>query len=824
MVKITEYENNSKPQPKSNIRPGDLPDTFKVTTTSLTPRSRSSTRTVVLPKKKYKGPEFDEVKVNLIKPKILLKDVISKSAAERKTYMNQVRAENQKIQKHNQENFNIITQNKKAIDDWNKKGRFQKQTTTETYYPSTTRYETPGIEIKRITSSTPTTTVVASYNTTKNLTSIPKLETYKLPTDLSLTQKGSFALDKVITRLEDKKYQNTNKPIKDILVGASSSLAILPVSAAKRVLDFTTFLGRVSPQIDTKTGKVVPIKDRPKNIASFKPGEITATSNMSKSEKIYSSFITRPEKATGELLTDFFAPTTLIKASGLAKNTLVKLTSTKLAPESVFDTSVLIGKNKFPLRKTSNLTSRIKDYKKTSEFIDGEKLFPTLHATDSVGRIKQVTFNPIYKNGKLAQDPSLYVAPMGRGSPHFLRVSDELPSFTFDLTNMFKPSSPKLYRIYVKDVKGLPRSVMSGKSYEPVFNFQKTANQEYAYITKGSFLRTKEEEANIIGNTLLKPLDRKAVLSPFKGQSFYTTYKGKTIPILDVRATSSKVSSINDFFNSSKLTSSNLSPSNISKYYSSFTSSSKMPVSPSLFLTSSSSYKPSSSSSAINNSSVSSSSYSVSSSSIPSSSIFSSSSYKPGSPTIDTYNIPESYIDTSSSIISSKSKSGFSDIKLSSLLSYKPASYSMSGILATSSTNKLPKYKNKTRSITTKLTNKTNMEQAFDVFVRSKGNWTKVKTNETMNYYAAKHKGFNIADNYAERSVKLKPTNKKAQKISYSEPYNNYKFTWNKSKKEKLKKSFIEKSKYAIDTIGELKGITYKGIKTKKNNKRSNFL
>jgi hypothetical protein len=112
-----------------------------------------------------------------------------------------------------------------------------------------------------------------------------------------------------------------------------------------------------------------------------------------------------------------------------------------------------------------------------------------------------------------------------------------------------------------------------------------------------------------------------------------------------------------------------------------------------------------------------------------------------------------------------------------------------------------------------------NLNQAFDVFVRTKGKWTKVKSKETMNYFYAKAKGFEIADKYAERSVKLKPTKKTAQLIGVSEPFNAYKFNWDKSKKETLRKSYIEKSKYAIDSIGEVRGISYKGLQARKNKK-----
>jgi len=137
-------------------------------------------------------------------------------------------------------------------------------------------------------------------------------------------------------------------------------------------------------------------------------------------------------------------------------------------------------------------------------------------------------------------------------------------------------------------------------------------------------------------------------------------------------------------------------------------------------------------------------------------------------------------------------------------------------------------FKKPTNTITTFKTPRTkgnykkdtyNKTQAFDVLVRTKGKWTKVSTPKTLNYFAAKQKGFSIADNYAERSVKLKPTNKIAQVISRTNPRNAYKFSWNKSKNVKLKLSFIEKSKYAIDTKGEFNKITYKGIMSRKKKK-----
>jgi hypothetical protein len=115
------------------------------------------------------------------------------------------------------------------------------------------------------------------------------------------------------------------------------------------------------------------------------------------------------------------------------------------------------------------------------------------------------------------------------------------------------------------------------------------------------------------------------------------------------------------------------------------------------------------------------------------------------------------------------------------------------------------------------------LEQAFDISVRTRGKWTKVDTPRTLNFYAAKQKGMQIVDNYAERSLRLTPTKKNAQVRMYNEPINAYKFDFDKSKSGKLKRSYIEKSRFAIDKQGELRGITYKGIQANER-KRKNFL
>lgn len=107
-------------------------------------------------------------------------------------------------------------------------------------------------------------------------------------------------------------------------------------------------------------------------------------------------------------------------------------------------------------------------------------------------------------------------------------------------------------------------------------------------------------------------------------------------------------------------------------------------------------------------------------------------------------------------------------------------------------------------------------KKAYKPYVRTKGKWTEVKTKVPVNFYEAKKRAFEIADKYAERSAKLVPTGKKAKIISRANPFNAFKFRRSKSK-NKTKFEWVEKSKFAIDTKGELNDITYKGLKSNKN-------
>jgi len=105
--------------------------------------------------------------------------------------------------------------------------------------------------------------------------------------------------------------------------------------------------------------------------------------------------------------------------------------------------------------------------------------------------------------------------------------------------------------------------------------------------------------------------------------------------------------------------------------------------------------------------------------------------------------------------------------------------------------------------------------QPFKVQIKSFGKWIDVKTPKKLNYYSAWNKGASIVDKYKERSFRLIPTSGKATKLAKSFSFRKNRF-YRPGKTKGLLGAFIEKSKYAINTKSELRGITYRGIMAKK--------
>lgn len=99
-------------------------------------------------------------------------------------------------------------------------------------------------------------------------------------------------------------------------------------------------------------------------------------------------------------------------------------------------------------------------------------------------------------------------------------------------------------------------------------------------------------------------------------------------------------------------------------------------------------------------------------------------------------------------------------------------------------------------------------EPAYDVLVKVGRVW-KNKTNGKRNFYSAVHRGVNIVDNTTAKSFKIKKGTGRANIFKQNMPYNINKFyTPSKTRSARLTGAYIEKSRYAIDTPGEKKGLS----------------
>ena len=118
-----------------------------------------------------------------------------------------------------------------------------------------------------------------------------------------------------------------------------------------------------------------------------------------------------------------------------------------------------------------------------------------------------------------------------------------------------------------------------------------------------------------------------------------------------------------------------------------------------------------------------------------------------------------------------------------------------------------------------------NLKLAYRIKIKSDGKWATISTPKKLNYYAAHNRAMTIVDKYKERSYKLFKSSGNADVVRKTMPKLSSQFyRQSKSNNPTLTDTYIEKSKYAIDTPGELKGITYKGLqaiaKKKTKNKR----
>ena len=99
--------------------------------------------------------------------------------------------------------------------------------------------------------------------------------------------------------------------------------------------------------------------------------------------------------------------------------------------------------------------------------------------------------------------------------------------------------------------------------------------------------------------------------------------------------------------------------------------------------------------------------------------------------------------------------------------------------------------------------------RAFDVFVKKRGRYVKVNV-KPLTQKSALGKGVQVTKGTATRSFFIKPTKGKATAKTFG--FDIYKTLKKMYRSPKSGKGYVEKTKYAIDSPGELKEITYKGL------------
>jgi len=110
-----------------------------------------------------------------------------------------------------------------------------------------------------------------------------------------------------------------------------------------------------------------------------------------------------------------------------------------------------------------------------------------------------------------------------------------------------------------------------------------------------------------------------------------------------------------------------------------------------------------------------------------------------------------------------------------------------------------------------KKNSKRKVRKTYNVFVRENNKLLKAN-NKQLTKNRGKNLGVYITDNSSSASFKLKRTGKKtAKEVKLTSSIKKYR------KGKRLKKFTIEKRKHRIDTIGELKGITAKGLIARRN-------
>lgn len=268
-------------------------------------------------------------------------------------------------------------------------------------------------------------------------------------------------------------------------------------------------------------------------------------------EGIKAHAVETPLGFTGELLGQIAASELIFRIPGIARAQYAKFGSEYVPAQEVFSTTTreLGGTQVFP---TSRNVAEIQAKWEASRTAEGIRAVHTSIKPLKTQEGEVVIGAPqTTPRGLFYEDPGLYVAPYGEGSPHFLGTKPS--SYKISLLPRL-PTQPTATIVSgISEVKRIPSKIVEIPGYEGIARFFKEHPNE-VYIPKRSELAfnpdlirlstsragTTETQAVITPNSLLTAQAYEDWIARFKGYKKYTTVNERIVPLREFRITTAE--------------------------------------------------------------------------------------------------------------------------------------------------------------------------------------------------------------------------------------------------------------------------------------------
>lgn len=273
-------------------------------------------------------------------------------------------------------------------------------------------------------------------------------------------------------------------------------------------------------------------------------------------ENLRRSTYENPEIIFGKVAGQLYAPEAYGFIAGKAKDVYVKFGSEKIAPELEISNEVLYKKDKWPRAK--DITSAIKEFKKNTYIEEGKITTEVVTASPQKIKGEKVGAGEHALIG--IEDPGIYVTPKGRASPYFLRIEKQReysaevsPLEALENASDSSFAIPTITTFKAGRVRQLPREIISKPGWKSIIEYYKEIGpQRDVFITKRSELGlgnvkrqnfydltgkyrpergTTELEAVIPLESKFKQIRPNSFIGKIKGFDKYTTYNGRNIAL-----------------------------------------------------------------------------------------------------------------------------------------------------------------------------------------------------------------------------------------------------------------------------------------------------